>query len=104
MLRCLLPLLASAFLVGCASTQTDVYEDEYLPHTDDCQSRRDAKFCNKAAIVAEYHAHEAHKAGDNRAAARAFETAAASAQRSCDLGWPEACEYADRLRAKHDEF
>ena len=104
MLRCCLTVFATWILAGCASTQTDAYEDEYLPYTDDCQSRDDAKFCNKAAIVAEYHALEAKKAGDVRAARRAFERAADSAQRACDLGMTDICEVADLLRAKHKDL
>jgi hypothetical protein len=86
--------------IACATTQTDVYEDEYLSYVDDCQQTDVAKRCVKAAIVIEYNALEANKAGDDKAAKRAWDRAADAAQRACDLGDSDACGYAERLRSR----
>ncbi|MEM9204092.1 MAG: hypothetical protein AAGC53_20825 [Actinomycetota bacterium] len=93
-----------AVFAACSSTQTDSYQDEYVPYTDDCESGDDAKSCHKAAIIAEYHALEADKAGDRRAAARAMGHAADAAQRACDLGMEKVCDVAPRLRARQESL
>ncbi len=89
-----------ALVGGCASAQTDAYEDEYLGYTNACELNEAPDACTKAAIVAEYQAQEAEKDGNAKAAARAWKQATDCAQRACDLGDENSCEYAENLREK----